>query len=82
MSLVLLFGMAVAIAGFTALQVISSKFKSFTFLALMLFLIGTQPLGYLFWGEPAGTTYLNGWLLGLVPCIAYGFWSLHRKRGR
>jgi hypothetical protein len=79
MNLVFLFGLAVAIAGFTALQIIASKYKPYTFPALMLFLVGTEPLGYLLWGEPAGSIYFNGWLLGLVPCIIFGFWSRHRK---
>lgn len=46
----------------------------------MLFLIGTQPLGYLIWGEPLASTYYWGWLAGLTPCLAYRFWLKVKKR--
>jgi len=76
---VMLVGAIVGIAGYCILQIIASRHKSYAFLSLMLFLVGTQPLGFLLWGEPAGTAYLNGWLIGLFPCIIYGFWNMHRR---
>ena len=78
--LVFLCGAVVASAAFFALLYIAQRYPSWAFPALMLFLIGTRPLGYLIWGEPLASTYYWGWLAGLTPCLAYRFWLKVKKR--
>lgn len=77
--LIFLCGAVVACAAFFALLYIARRYPAWAFPALMLFLIGTQPFGYLIWGEPLASTYYLGWLAGLTPCLAYRFWLRGRK---
>ena len=60
--LIFLFGALVAGAAFSGLLSLARRHPTWAFPALMLFLIGTQPLGYLIWGEPLASTYYLGWL--------------------
>lgn len=77
--LIFLFGALVAGAAFSGLLFLARRHPTWAFPALMLFLIGTQPLGYLIWGEPLASTYYLGWLAGLTPCLAYRLWCSYRK---
>lgn len=74
----ILCGLAVAVAGTCALEVISNRAKIYAFPALMAFLC-TQVLGYLVAGEPFGTLFFAGWVVGLFPYIAWRIWSDYKE---
>ena len=73
-AIAILCGLAVALAGTYGLEVISNRAKAYAFPALMAFLC-TQVLGYLVAGEPFGTHFFAGWILGLFPFIGWRAWS-------
>lgn len=76
-------GLAVSLGGTYLLERIPNRKASYTLPALILFL-WTQVLGYVVAGEPAGTFFFGGWVLGLFPYIIWRLWSDYkrdRKRG-
>lgn len=75
----LIFGLAVALAGTYALHWIGKNAPAYGLLALVLF-ICSQSLGFLIKGEPFGTLFMGGWMLGTLPYIVHGFWRLWKRK--
>lgn len=72
-------GLVVAITGFYTVRQVQKKAKDFTLLALIIYVALTPPIGYFLFGEPIGTQFQYGWLLGASICTLLGFISLSRK---
>jgi uncharacterized membrane protein YccC len=75
-----LVGLIAAVLGFFGLQLVKRHYNQLTLPALMLFIVSTQPLGYLIWGEPRASAYGYGWIAGLFVCAIWGFWQLSQRK--
>lgn len=79
MLLVTLAGVATATLGFIAVRQVQKRWKDLTIFALIFYVALTPPLGYFIAGEPTGTQFQLGWMLGAAICTLLGLISLARQ---
>lgn len=67
-----LIGLAVALSSFLIMQFVVLRYFRRHTLPFLLAFVGFGLAAAVFIGEPAGTLYQLGWMLGMSVCVAIG----------
>ncbi|MBK9280524.1 MAG: hypothetical protein IPM93_20370 [Candidatus Obscuribacter sp.] len=60
----------------------SGAVREATLLALIIYLVSTQSLGYVLFQEPQSTQYFLGWVLGAMLCVSGRLFGIYREKKR
>ncbi|HNG73396.1 MAG TPA: hypothetical protein PLY72_02990 [Candidatus Obscuribacter sp.] len=60
----------------------SGAVREATLLALIIYLVSTQSLGYILFQEPQSTQYFLGWVLGAMLCVSGRLVGIYREKKR